>query len=296
MLSLKIEIFQLYSNKSLTGIQLSFSSILTQHEELGMTQIISQNWGPLRTVLRSKCSASLVRKLVGATGIDMSKLPSFAGTPTTEEYDELMLALDHTFYSMSVNEQKRFLQIMVEELLKQKPDLEDTLQEYLSRLGWSLRERCLVPIDILDISELSELPADSTSDLLKASTRLRDGDLSGAVAAACGAVDKVTNFIYSQKSLGDPNNASYQERIKRSLAALGSFNDIKQDLIGLGWKSELADIFCKNLEGSINQAAFVMQTLRSNMSDVHGTKPVLKALVFDAIKWATLILRLFETE
>jgi hypothetical protein len=31
--------------------------------------------------------------------------------------------------------------------------------------------------------------------------------------------------------------------------------------------------------------------LRSNMGDVHGTKPVLKALVFDCLKWAELMLR-----
>ncbi|MFH1941724.1 MAG: hypothetical protein ABIL68_06430 [bacterium] len=224
----------------------------------------------------------------------MSHLPAFAGTPTTREYDDLMLALDRSFYSLSLSEQRRFLQIMVEELLRQKPKLEGTLESYFSRLGWSLHNKCLVPIEILDISELSELPADSASDLLKATSRLRDGDLSGAVAAACGAIDTVTNRIYSQKNMGDPTSASYQEKIKKSLAALGSLSTIKQDLVALGWAPDVTETFCKNLEGSVNQAAYLMQTLRSKMGDVHGTKPALKALVFDTIKWATLILRLFE--
>jgi len=261
-----------------------------------MTQDISQNWGPLRTILRSKCSASLVRKLVGATGIAMSGLPSFAGTPTTSEYDELMLSLDQSFYSMNPDEQRRFLQIMVEELLRHKPDLEHTLESYFARLGWSLHDSNLVPIEVLDITELSVLPEDAASDLLKAATRLRDGDLSGAVAAACGAVDTVTTRIYSYKRIGDPTSASYQEKIKKSLNALGSLSTIKQDLITLGWAPDMTETFCKNLEGSINQAAYVMQSLRSNMGDVHGTKPALKALAFDTIKWAALILRLFETK
>ena len=141
-----------------------------------MTQDISQNWGPLRSILRSCCSASLVRKLTGATGIDMSSLPSFAGTPTTGEFDKLMLALDRSFYPMNPDEQLRFLQIMVEDLLRNKPDLEPVLESYFARLGWSLYEKRLVPIKILDITELPELPEDAALDLLKATTRLRDGD------------------------------------------------------------------------------------------------------------------------
>jgi hypothetical protein len=37
-----------------------------------------------------------------------------------------------------------------------------------------------------------------------------------------------------------------------------------------------------------------MQTLRANMSDVHGTKPVLKPLVFDSIKWAEILVRVLS--
>ena len=47
--------------------------------------------------------------------------------------------------------------------------------------------------------------------------------------------------------------------------------------------------FKKNIEGALNQGAFVMQSLRSRMADVHGTKPVLRSLVFESLKWAELI-------
>jgi len=41
----------------------------------------------------------------------------------------------------------------------------------------------------------------------------------------------------------------------------------------------------------MNQGAYVIQTLRSNMGDFHGTKPILKPLVFDCLKWIELMLR-----
>lgn len=34
-----------------------------------------------------------------------------------------------------------------------------------------------------------------------------------------------------------------------------------------------------------------MQTLRSKMGDVHGTKPILKPLLFDSLKWAGILVR-----
>ena len=42
------------------------------------------------------------------------------------------------------------------------------------------------------------------------------------------------------------------------------------------------------LEGSLNQDAFVMQKLQSDMGDVHGTKPVISVLVYNSIKWSSL--------
>lgn len=49
-----------------------------------------------------------------------------------------------------------------------------------------------------------------------------------------------------------------------------------------------------NLRGALNQGAYVMQTLRSRMGDVHGSKPVLKPLVFDSLKWAALLVRVMK--
>jgi hypothetical protein len=116
--------------------------------------------------------------------------------------------------------------------------------------------------------------------------------LSGALSAACGAVDAVTTKIYAEKQLGDPGDASFQEKVKRSLGVQGTFTLLEEEVAELGWNPNDIKLFKSNLTGALNQGAFVMQKLRSEMSDVHGTKPILKPLVFDSIKWATLIIRM----
>jgi hypothetical protein len=79
-----------------------------------------------------------------------------------------------------------------------------------------------------------------------------------------------------------------------ALNATGIFAAVTSDLKDIDWKDSGIVPFSKNFEGSLNQAAYVMQSLRANMSDVHGSKPVLKPLVFDSVKWAQIIIRLLS--
>ena len=151
-----------------------------------------------------------------------------------------------------------------------------------------------MPVEVIDQSDLDDAPEQAKKDLLKACTRLRDGDLSGAVSAACGAVDSITAKIYKDKKLGDPGLASFQEKVVKSIEATGSIRSIEEDLVGLGWSSDDAEKLKQNLRGSLNQIAYVMQKLRSDMGDVHGSKPTLKPLVFDCVKFATVLARLLK--
>ena len=152
-----------------------------------------------------------------------------------------------------------------------------------------------MPIEIFDISELKEIPDQAHEDIQKAASRLRDGDLSGSLSASCGALDSVTGEIYQEYDLGDHQKASFQERIKKSLNAINANNNLKQELREIGWSESDISPLSNNLDGSLNQAAFIMQKLRSGMGDVHGTKPVVSALVYDSIKWSLLILRILVT-
>ncbi|OHB72315.1 MAG: hypothetical protein A2W17_04460 [Planctomycetes bacterium RBG_16_41_13] len=204
---------------------------------------------------------------------------------------QLMTGIDRGLRALDEESTKRFIAVVAEEVLTRRPDSRESLDDNLSRLGWTLSGNAVIHIKIFDTSVLPELPPESQHDFIKAAQRLRDGDLSGAISSACGALDAATSAIYSSADLGDPTRASFQERCKRSLEARGVIPQMEQQLRELGWSEQEIMPFRKNFEGAMNQGAYVIQTLRSNMGDVHGTKPILKPLVFDCMKWAELMLR-----
>ena len=73
------------------------------------------------------------------------------------------------------------------------------------------------------------------------------------------------------------------------MLAKGVLTELDHQLNALGWLQADVSPFKKNLEGALNQGAYVMQTLRSHMGDVHGSKPILRSLVFDCLRWAELL-------
>jgi hypothetical protein len=134
------------------------------------------------------------------------------------------------------------------------------------------------------------VPEAARHDLMKAAERYRSGDLSGALAAACAAVESACARVFKEKNLGDPAKVpSFQQKVIKSLRANDAFKRLESELTGIGWDSGDARQLAQDLEASLNRAASVMQALRSKMSDAHGSKVVLKPVVFDALKWATII-------
>jgi hypothetical protein len=253
---------------------------------------IMPTWGVIRSVLYDHFSFGAIKGLIGLTGLDMTRLFHLEQRAKGgASKSQLLSGIDAQVGEMTEAELQRFLRTTVEEILRRQPQLEEQLQSYLERLGWRVYEGNLVHLEVLDVLDLPELPEASRSDLVKAATRLRDGDLSGAISAACGAVDTVTAEVYCDESLGNPGNASFQERVVRSLQAKRAFELLESDLAELGWDPNRIKMFRDNLRGALNQSAYVLQTLRSEMGDVHGTKSTLVPVVFDALKWATLLVR-----
>ncbi len=250
-------------------------------------------WGPIRSDLKNEFSFGDIKEIVGYAGLDMPAMAhleqkSGSGGATKSQ---LLSAIDTQMGRMNEYEANRVAVICCEEMLRRRPGLLDTLTQSLSGIGWQFEQGKLIPVEIFDTSELTQLPVVAHEDLLKAATRLRDGDLSGAVSSACGAIDSATNSIYERYGLGDPANASFQERIKKSLDALNVKSDLETELTTLDWEQKKLNMFCNNLFQSLNQASFVMQSLRNSMADVHGTKQVLGSLVYDSLKWSAIILR-----
>ncbi len=253
-------------------------------------------WGPIRSSLTENFTFGVIKQIVGYANIDMSRLAHLEQkSQGGASKSQLLSAIDSQVGPMDENSLGIVASICCEEILRRKPDLLDELDRVLSRVGWKFSGTDLLPIEIFDISELKEIPDQAHEDIQKAARRLRDGDFSGSLSASCGALDTVTGAIYHEFELGDPNNASFQERIKKSINVINAKENLECELVEIGWNSSDINPLSNNLDGSLNQAAFVMQKLRSNMGDVHGTKPVVSALIYDSIKWSLLLLRILVT-
>lgn len=250
---------------------------------------LNRAWPAVRACLQA-FSFNDIKEIAGLAGFDLTTLAHLVQkAERSATKGQLMTAIDAGFGKMDVAERTQFLTVVAEELLRRRPDSQEQLSEYLSRLGWAFSNGTLSPIAILDPADLPETPPESRADLLKAASRFRDGDLSGAISSACGAVDSATAHVYQLQQLGDPGDDSFQQRCKRAAEARGVVPEVERQLRSLGWPESEIVPFKKNFVSALNHGAYVMQTLRSMMGDVHGSKPILRSLVFDSLKWAELI-------
>jgi len=253
-------------------------------------------WGPIRSSLINNFSFGSIKEIVGYANIDMAQLSHLEQKSRSgATKSQLLSAIDNQMGSMDENRAGIVASICCEEMLVRNPELSQELERVLSRVGWKFSGSSLLPIEIFDISELEDIPEDAHTDIEKAASRLRDGDLSGSLSASCGALDSVTSAIYQEFGLGDPNKASFQERINKSIDAVDAKNGLIKELQAINWNQSDIKPLAHNFTSSLNQASFIMQKLRSNMGDVHGTKSVVAALVYDSIKWSLLILRILVT-
>ena len=253
-------------------------------------------WGPVRSLLLDEYSFRGIKEIVGYAGIDMVQLAHLEQkSPQGATKSQLLSAVEMQIERMDASQARKVASICCEEMLQRRPDFADKIERVLSRVGWKFLNNTLLPIDVLDIAELREIPKQAHEDLQKAARRLRDGDLSGAVSSAASALYSVTGSILQEFERGDYQEMSFQQKIKESLKIIKFSDTFKKELKDIGWLEPDIQMFLQNLEGSLNQAAFVMQKLRSTMGDVHGTKPVVSALVYDSIKWSLIILRILGT-
>jgi len=256
---------------------------------------LNQAWGAIRVAIQNAFSFYKIKEIAGLAGLDVTRFASLVqrarGGATK---GQLLTALDGEVAKLDDKRKSSFLTYFAERVVSEHPDHAEHLNEDLQRLGWQFESGKLVPVELLDIDELTELPDAARDDLIKAATRLRDGDIGGALTAACASVDSVTNAVlYEQKRVHN-SNLGFQKRVGMALNEKDAFHHISEELISLGWEKSEATTLVNNLRGALNQGAFVMQSLRARMSDVHGSKRVFGPLVFDSIKWAALIVRMLK--
>jgi hypothetical protein len=142
--------------------------------------------------------------------------------------------------------------------------------------------------------EAQFLPSSASAELARATARLMDGDHSGAITSACGAVDLVTQLVYEKYSLGDPGRVAFQAKVNTSLKQLHVFEEMERDFQALGMRPADTALIISAIREIANQAAQALQVLRRAMGDTHGSKPALRSTAYDSIKWASAICGLLE--
>lgn len=246
-------------------------------------------WGPIASLL-FELNSDDVQHIVELAGLapdwSLTKEQAYSHRTRKRVYRE---QIGRLYSELPTDQQQRFILNVARELIKLNKSYRERINKALQNIGWTLIEDTLIQIDVLDPSDLLSLPEVASKELAKAAERLPT-DLSGAISAACGAVDSVCAKIYEvHPNLGDIGKTRFQEKVNKALVAVKALEHLHAELLQLGWERKEADMFCRNLKGAISQAAYVMQSLRSRMGDVHGSKPSLAPLAFNSIKWAMII-------
>ena len=252
---------------------------------------LTQLWGPVRVLLGSHFSFSAIKDIIALTGAPISELGHLSqGGPHPTAKGTLMDGVDRLYGQLLSERKEVFVRVVAEEVGRKSQEAAEELDGRLRRLGWQFVGGHVLPVEVIDPMDLDTVPVTSREDLTKAATRYRDGDMTGAVTAACAAVDSACGAVYAAKSLGDPAAAqSFQEKVVKALAAHGRLANIEREVLSRDWPSEEARNLVKNIEQSLRQAAYVMQSVRRRMSDAHGSQRVFEPLVFDCLKWAAII-------
>jgi hypothetical protein len=250
---------------------------------------ITRLYGALRSEL-NKLSVQDIRNTAAAAGINVSRITAKAEARSgLGSRAEVMPAVDRFFGELSTEAQLAALRILAERLVTKNAELHADVQEILGRHGFQFIAGSFVPVGLLDRRESGFLPQSSSSELARATARLVEGDESGAITAACGAVDLATQQLYSKHDFGNPGQASFQTKVNTVLKALGTFEKLRAEYLAIGMEPKDADELVEHLRAATNHAAHALQILRRTMGDVHGSRAALRSTAYDAIKWASAI-------
>ncbi len=253
-------------------------------------------YGPLRSEL-NKLPVQEIRNTAAAAGFDVSQITAKAEARSgLGSRAEVMPAVDRLFGEMSQAAQDTALCILAERLTGKNAELDASVQYILGRHGYQFIDGNFVPVREFDSREARFLPRSTANELGRAMSRLIDGDYSGAITSACGAVDLVTQTIYKDHGLGNPGTASFQTKVNTALKRLDVFEEMSKEFVSIGMDSEDASAAVQHLKKASNHAAHALQVLRRAMGDTHGSKPAIRQTAYDAVKWSSALCGLLQRD
>jgi hypothetical protein len=227
-------------------------------------------------------SLTKARTVVAAAGI--------VGVNAPQQYwDPFLAGVERAFYRLEPEARLVALRVLASRFSES-----ENVKSLFAQHGYQYVDGVFVPAALIDEREARYLPRLSAYELSKAMKRLVDGDETGAVTAACGAVDSLMQHLYAAHNLGDPSKVAFAAKVGTAASRLNIFEDMKDELIALSIKGDIATEIVTDMRKATNYAAQMLQSLRKAMGDVHGSKPALRRSAYDAIKWASAICALFE--
>jgi hypothetical protein len=232
-------------------------------------------------------SIPTIRRVVAAAGLDATTIPAASEARTgMGSRAEVVPAVYAAWARLDVAAKARSLPIFAERIVTEKPAQAKPLRTLLEQHGFRYDRGAFIPMNPVDERERAFLPASSYEEAVKAVGRLSDGDESGALTSACGAVDSLMQRLYEKHGWGARPDAFQLKRLQ-------VFESFHAELVGM-MKPGDATAIVDNLHEATKRATNGLQVLRRAMGDVHGTKPALRKTIYDALKWSSAICGLFE--
>jgi len=226
-------------------------------------------------------------KIAAKAGMDVS------GVPTAQNNAVVNPALARAFANLDPGSKRRALPILAHGIIERSDQDREDLTGLLQQHGYEYINRTFVPVGLIDQRESLHLPTESRADLSQAITRLAEGDESGAITLACGAVDKLMKAIYEKNDWNDSPN-SFQARVNTAMQRLGILAEMKTELLARGIEEAEADRTALEITNATKHAANALEVIRRTQGDAHGSKPTYRRMVYEVIKWCSAICGLFE--
>jgi len=249
-----------------------------------------------------RLSVPNIRRVVGAAGIDAGQIPAESeASGGAGSRAEIVPVIQRLFTELPLGRKERALPILAEQTIqtyhgRERGEAAANIERLLAQHGFRYDDGHFSSIGALDQRERAFLPASSFDEVADAFARLADGDESGSITKACGALDRLTQALYATHIEWGPAPDSFQAKVNTSLKKLNVFVTMDSEFVELGIARPDADAIVEHIKEATNHAAQALQVLRRTMGDVHGTRPALRKTAYDSIKWASAICGLLVGE
>ena len=252
---------------------------LTHNEVVKLGRVLMGKLTDL--TIQEKC------KVAAKAGMDISKVPDVPSNPPVNN------ALFKAFEGLSLEDKEIALPIIADGIIKYRSYEQEDLVRLLTQHGYQYIDGSFIRACLTDEREEAFIPPSAAKQISIAIGRLASGDEGGAITAACGAVDTVTNAVYQKEDWGVPP-MSFQAKVNTVFGKLAIYEDMLRELKEIGVSSADAEEVVQELHEATKHAANALQVIRRALGDVHGKKPTYTRLTYDSIKWASAICGLLE--